>query len=159
MLEEVGLRRHVLDGLRDLLGVRASLLHALLGAADLRGRDELHRARDLLRRLDPADPAAKEPEACAHLALVLLRLAADALHLLLALLALFELAGLRLLAGAGLLRRRELSLELLDGLAELPLRVLRQCSLVTDPLVDAAVSVAEELVQLGFEPANVAHRQ
>src|SRR5439155_867133 len=42
--------------LRHLEGVRPGLHDPLLGAPQLRGGHELHRARDLLCRLDGADP-------------------------------------------------------------------------------------------------------
>ena len=47
-----------LNELRHLDGVRPGLHDPLLGAPQLRGGNELHRARDLLRRLDGADPPA-----------------------------------------------------------------------------------------------------
>ena len=50
-------RTSVADELRHLEGVGAGLQDPLLGAPELRRRDELHRAGDLLRRLDGADPA------------------------------------------------------------------------------------------------------
>ena len=46
----------VLEERRHLLGVRARREHRLLGAAQLGGRDHLHRLGDLLRIADRADP-------------------------------------------------------------------------------------------------------
>src|SRR5438094_9424203 len=77
------------------------------------------------------------------LSLLLRRLAADALHLLLVLLAL-QLVGLGLLGRALGLRRRELFLELLHGIAQRALELFGQRALSTYVLVDVGVLVLQE---------------
>ncbi len=68
VLHGARLARQVLHRLGELDRVRARRLHALLRLHDPRGRDQLHRARDLLRRLDRADPPADDAELRSHLA-------------------------------------------------------------------------------------------
>ena len=56
----------VLHRFGQLLRVRTGLLDALLRPHDARGRDQLHRSRDLLGRLDGADPPTDDAELGAH---------------------------------------------------------------------------------------------
>jgi hypothetical protein len=54
------------DGSDELARVGQSSLDPLLGLDDARGRDELHRLRDLLGRLDGLDPSSVDPKLCTH---------------------------------------------------------------------------------------------
>src|SRR6478735_4014473 len=74
---DVGVRRDGRDRPGERPRVRAGFLDPLLGLHHARGRDELHRARDLLGRLDGPDALAVDPHLRSHSFPPLLSFAAE----------------------------------------------------------------------------------